>query len=190
MLTRKAGWEDHYRRKSRRLSCLGDLAVCNSVDQIPKVTPPVDWESTGGAMNVSIYDCLVNDVDPVKALRATEFRGFGSLPSSLNLAGAEIELVPMMARETRLRRCIGKIRDNYDYVLIDCPALTGPSHSERPDGCRLGPHNHPVSTTALKGYPTTEHNQTGPEPSQFNLGPGGRAAHYVRRPDKPFAPGC
>jgi len=77
------------------------------------------------AMDVSIYDCLVNDVEPVKALRATEFRGLWLLPSSLNLAGAEIELVPMMSRETRLRRVIGKIRDNYDYILIDCPPSLG-----------------------------------------------------------------
>lgn len=77
------------------------------------------------AMDVSIYDCLVNDAEPVKALRATEFRGLWLLPSSLNLAGAEIELVPMMSRETRLRRVIGKIRDNYDYILIDCPPSLG-----------------------------------------------------------------
>ncbi|HHY45577.1 MAG TPA: ParA family protein [Firmicutes bacterium] len=107
-------------------ACLGDLGrSVLLVDLDPQGNATSGLGVDRRAMDVSIYDCLVNDAEPVKALRATEFRGLWLLPSSLNLAGAEIELVPMMSRETRLRRVIGKIRDNYDYILIDCPPSLG-----------------------------------------------------------------
>ncbi len=47
------------------------------------------------------------------------------LPSSLDLAGADIELVNMEERESRLRRVVAKLRDNYDYTFIDCPPSLG-----------------------------------------------------------------
>ena len=80
---------------------------------------------TGAETDYSLYDCLVRDVEPIEALRATEYPGLWLLPSSLDLAGAEIELVGMEQREHRLKRVVGKIRDNYDYVFIDCPPSLG-----------------------------------------------------------------
>ncbi|NLU05841.1 MAG: ParA family protein [Firmicutes bacterium] len=76
-------------------------------------------------LDYSLYDCLVRNVEPVKALRATEFPGVWLLPSSLDLAGAEIELVQMDEREHRLKKVVGQIRDNYDFVFIDCPPSLG-----------------------------------------------------------------
>src|SRR5690606_19902554 len=76
-------------------------------------------------LDYSLYDCLVRNVEPVKVLRATEFPGVWLLPSSLDLAGAEIELVQMDEREHRLKKVVGQIRDNYDFVFIDCPPSLG-----------------------------------------------------------------
>ena len=73
----------------------------------------------------STYGVLV-DGDPVEdAIRPTAIAGLDLLPSSLDLAGAEVELVPAFSREHRLERALGEARSRYDVVIVDCPPSLG-----------------------------------------------------------------
>lgn len=73
----------------------------------------------------SIYDVLINEVPAAKAIVKTTVDNLYVLPSSIDLAGAEVELVPMKGREKRLAFAISKIKDDYDYIIIDCPPAIG-----------------------------------------------------------------
>jgi chromosome partitioning protein len=75
----------------------------------------------------NVYDALMTDTaeDPGVYVLPTNVSGLFAIPSDRNLAGAEVELVPMIARETRLRRVIAPLRDRFDYILIDCPPSLG-----------------------------------------------------------------
>jgi chromosome partitioning protein len=73
----------------------------------------------------SIYDVLTGEAPPTAAIRATSVANLHVLPSTIDLAGAEVELVSAMSRETRLRRALESIDRQYDTVLIDCPPSLG-----------------------------------------------------------------
>ena len=72
-------------------------------------------------INSTVYDVLINNVEAKYALQMTNY-GVTVLPSSINLAGAEVELVNAIARESKLRHALDPLRSDYDYILIDCPA--------------------------------------------------------------------
>jgi chromosome partitioning protein len=86
--------------------------------------------STGLGINIrdlqsSMYDVVLNDLPLEDCVEATALKHLFVAPASLDLAGAEIELVPAFSRELRLRRALEDVRDDYDYIFVDCPPSLG-----------------------------------------------------------------
>lgn len=73
----------------------------------------------------SLYDVLLNDTSPEEAVVKTAIRKLHLLPASIDLAGAEIEIAPLAERESLLKRKIEPLREQYDYIIIDCPPSLG-----------------------------------------------------------------
>ena len=73
----------------------------------------------------TVYDVLVGDLDLVDAIEPTSVRNLFVVPATIDLAGAEIELVSAFSREQKLRRALDSVRGDFDVVLVDCPPSLG-----------------------------------------------------------------
>ena len=84
----------------------------------------------------NVYDVLAGDLPLDEAALPTDIRGLSIVPSTPDLAGANIELPRLPGSETRLRDSLGAVRERFLFTILDCPPSLGPAHRERPRGRR------------------------------------------------------
>lgn len=105
------------------LAAKGKRVLLIDIDPQGNSTSGLGIERTG--LKNSSYDVIVSRISAVEAIRPTMMQTLDIMPANIDLVGAEVELVPMMARETILKRALGEIKDVYDYIFMDCPPSLG-----------------------------------------------------------------
>jgi len=76
-------------------------------------------------IKTSIYECIIDEVEPSNIILETSTPNLDLIPAHIDLVGAEIEMINLPNREKMMRRVINKVKDNYDFVVIDCSPSLG-----------------------------------------------------------------
>jgi chromosome partitioning protein len=107
-------------------ACLADIGFRTLIiDLDPQGNASTGLGVDPRSLETSMYDVIIRETPLEDCIEPTSVKNLFVAPASLDLAGAEIELVPAFSRELRLRRAIEAVIEDYDYVLIDCPPSLG-----------------------------------------------------------------
>jgi chromosome partitioning protein len=105
------------------LASLGKRVLLIDIDPQGNTTSGIGINKAD--VRYDIYDVLINEIAAEEAVLPTSVEHLSILPATIQLAGAEIELVPTMSREVRLRQALQPLKSQFDYMLIDCPPSLG-----------------------------------------------------------------
>jgi chromosome partitioning protein len=76
-------------------------------------------------IKASIYECIINDIDPHEAIQKTSTPNLDLLPAHIDLVGAEIEMINLDDREFKMKAVLNQVKDEYDFIIIDCSPSLG-----------------------------------------------------------------
>jgi chromosome partitioning protein len=111
------------------INLAASLAVLDQKVLIVDADPQANATSGTGFdtknIKTTIYECLIDDVDAKKIILNSEINGLDLIPSSIDLVGAEIEMLNLPSREKALKKVIDQVKDDYDFILIDCSPSLG-----------------------------------------------------------------
>lgn len=105
------------------LAKLGNKVLLVDIDPQGNATSGVGVDK--GELDHCIYNLIIGDTKAEDVIVHTEFENLSIIPATIQLAGAEIELVSAISREEKLKRSLESIQDEYDFILIDCPPSLG-----------------------------------------------------------------
>ena len=111
------------------LGLLGKKTLLVDLDPQGNTTTGVGIEK--GDLSCSIYDALIENVTPIQSIKKTKFKNLDVIPANINLAGIDIEFLdktkdnPTFSKGSQLKRVLYAVKDNYDFILIDCPPSLG-----------------------------------------------------------------
>ncbi|SFE63446.1 ParA family protein [Alteribacillus iranensis] len=108
---------------SAGLAYIGKKVLLVDMDPQGNATSGVGIEK--GDVDECVYNLLVEDGDPNEIIKPSSTENLDAIPSTIQLSGAEIELVPTISREIRLKKALSEVEENYDFIIIDCPPSLG-----------------------------------------------------------------